>query len=577
MSKQLHFRFPSPSQLTNLFGILSSKEKLIFYTAFLVLLLSLGAWSINYYYNSTVRVPDFGGEYTEGMMGEPIYINPILSQNNEVDDTLSHLLFSSLLKYDNQGNLTNDLAESYEMSEDGTVYTVKLKPGVKWHDKIDLTAEDVVFTIKLIQDPAYKSIYLRGDWQDVKAEVVDPLTLTFRLTKPYAPFPNKLTFGILPKHIFEQIPADRFLLNDFNLKPIGSGPFVYSDYKKDDKGNIISYHLLSNADYHGGKPYLDRINFNFYSSEDVLIEAYNKKEINGFGVLSYQKIDSFKNRKDTQILHLNTPRHFAVFFNQLKSKPLADKEVRKALSYATDRKAIISEVFANYAQEVKSPILNSFGQFSSASDAEKYEFNQAKAEELLENAGWKKQEDGSRKKDNVTLEISLITTQWPDLARTAEILKAQWEQVGAKVEVTNLVPTDLKQNYMQPREYQAILYGQEYYGNDPDPYLFWHSSGKKDPGLNIAVYENGQVDKLLEESRAAKQLDERKAKYAEFEKVIAEDAPAIFLYEPGYVYLANTKLKGIQTQAIINPAYRFSDANQWYIKTKRVKKDGNNQ
>lgn len=575
MSNQLDFRFspqpPIKSPIKNFFQVLSNKEKFVIYTALLILLASILIWAGNYYYNATEKVPDFGGEYTEGMIGEPIYINPILSQTNEVDSSLSQLIFSSLLKYDNQGNLVNDLAENYEVTDNGSVYTFKINPAAKWHDNVPLTANDIFFTVKLIQDPAYKSS-LRGLWQDIQVNVVDDQTISFKLNTPYAPFLNKLTFGILPQHLFEQVPADKFLLNDLNLKPVGSGPYVYSEYKKDDDGNIISYHLLANDDYYHGRPYLDRLNFNFYSNEDLLTEAYNKKEVNGFGVLSYQKIDDFKNRKDSQIISLKTPRYFAVFFNQTKSKPLADKEVRRALAYATDRQAIIADVFAGYAQEVYSPILGSFGQFSSANDLEKNSFDLNKAEETLDKAGWKKQADGSRQKDGVPLEISLITTQWPDLVRTAEVLKSQWEKAGVKVNLTNLAVSDIQQNYIRPREYQSILFGQEYFGNDPDPYFFWHSSGKKDPGTNIAVYQNDKVDKLLDEARLTQDLPERQAKYAEFEKLLVDDAPAVFLYEPNYVYVTNKKIKGIETQFIVNTAYRFIDANHWYIKTKRIKK-----
>jgi peptide/nickel transport system substrate-binding protein len=290
-------------------------------------------------------------------------------------------------------------------------------------------------------------------------------------------------------------------------------------------------------------------------------------------ILSYQKIDELKQRKDTQILEMYTPRYFAVFFNVIKSKPLASDRVRKALSFATDRQTIVNDVFGGHATVVTSPILGHFGQFTSNPEAETYSFDREKAEEILEEAGWKKQDDGSRKKDEQPLEISLITTQWPDLDKTAEVLKQQWQNVGAKVNVENLSITDIQQNYIKPREYQSILFGQEYFGNDPDPYYFWHSSGKKDPGRNIAVYDNQEVDKLLESARTINDGDQRKQQYSEFEKKIMDDAPAVFLYSPNFVYVINKKIQGVQTSSIINPPYRFEDASHWYIKTKRIAKD----
>ena len=175
-------------------------------------------------------------------------------------------------------------------------------------------------------------------------------------------------------------------------------------------------------------------------------------------------------------------------------------------------------------------------------------------------------------KDDEILEISLITTQWPALSKTANLIKKQWEEVGVKVNVNELSIADIQQNFIKPREYQAILFGQEYFGNDPDPYNFWHSSGKKDPGSNIAMYDNEDVDKLIKEARETSDLEKRQEKYQEFEKIISEDFPAVFLYSPNYVYLLNKKIKGIKTESIINPALRFSEINSWFIKTKRIKK-----
>lgn len=556
---------------------MSKKEKLILFSAITVFLVSITFWAVNYYVSSTQAVADYGGEYTEGMVGEPSYLNPILApQLSEVDASICQMVFSSLLKYDDKGNLVNDLAESYEKSDDGTLYTFKIKEGATWHDGQPLTARDIAFTIGLIQDPAYKANNLRGEWQkeEVQVNVDDDRTISFRLNKPYAPFLNRLTFGILPQHLFEEVGPENFLLDELNLKPIGSGPFVFSDFKKDSEGNVISYHLIANQQYFKGKPYLDKININFYPDENALKEAFSKKEINGFGAISYQDINSYAERKDTRVIDMRTPRYFAIFFNETKSKPLAEDDIRKALSYATNRKDISEQVFDGYAKPIYGPILPSLGEFESSNDTEKYEYNPEKAKEILENSGWKS-EDGSpiRKKDDQQLSVSIITTQWPDLAKTAEIIKSQWAQVGVDVQVSNLTIKDIQQNFIKPREYQSILYGQEYYGSDPDPYFFWHSSGKKDPGRNIAVFEDEKVDELLQGARESQSLDERKEKYAEMEKIISQQAPAVFLYSPDYVYVMSNKIKGCDKDVLINPAYRFSNINEWYVKTKRVRKN----
>lgn len=572
MPQQLRFPFPSASQFKHFGSILSRKEKFLLYSAIFILLASLITWAITYYFSSTKQTPALGGEYTEGIIGQPLYINPIISQSNEVDAALCRLIFSSLMTYDNNGNLVNDLAQRHEVSEDGKTYTFYLKQNAKWHDKTDLTAQDVAFTVSLIQNQSFDKS-LRGDWQDIKTSTPDQHTVVFELPKPYSPFLNKTTFGILPRHIFEEIPSDKFLLSDFNLEPVGSGPFQYSTFKQDSENNIITYQLLANPEYFGDKPFLEKMAFNFYEDEDSLFDAYERKEINGFGVLSYEKIDQLNERKDTSIHTINTSRYFAVFLNQTKSIPLADKDVRMALQYAINRDEIIKEVFSGYATKVHSPLLISFGEFSPDQFQGTREFNPAEAERILDQDGWIKGDDGIRKKDEEVLEFSLITTKWSDLVRTAELVKAQLEQLGIRVNVTNIEFSDIQQNFIKPREYQSILFGQEYFGNDPDPFYFWHSSGKKDPGRNIAVYDNEEVDKILSEAREIRNIEQRKNSYVEFEQKINGDAPAVFLYSPMYVYITNTKIKGIETQAAVDPSYRFSDISHWFIKTTRVKKE----
>jgi len=573
MQKQSQLPLPTPTKIKLLSKILSRKEKFILYLAVVVLIASLVTWAISYFLSSTEKVPTFGGEITEGMVGQPMYINPILSQSNEIDSSLSRLIFSSLMTYDSQGNLVNDLAESYEVSSDGKKYTFKIKSGIKWHDKTDLTAKDIAFTLKLIQDQAFKSP-LRGNFQDVKVETIDDQTIAFVLDEPYSPFLNKLTFGILPAHIFEEMGADKFLISDFNLKPIGSGPFEFVSLKQDEDGNILSMQLEANPDYFAGRPFLDKIDINFYPEENEMIEAYNKKEIDSFGLLSYQKIEEFKNKKDTSLVISNTPRYFAIFLNETKSLPLADKNVRKALSLLTNRDEIVKEVFGEGAVPVYSPILPHFENFQSITkeNIQEYQYNSEKAEKILDEAGWKKEADGIRKKDGNVFEITLITTDRSDLIKVSELVKKRWEEFGIKVNIQALSFNDVKQNFIRPREYQAIIIGQEYLGNDPDPYFFFHSSGKKDPGRNISLFDNEEADKLLIEARQTQEAEKRKELYRKFEEIFFQENPAIFLFSPNYVYVASSKIKGIDNQKLINSSFRFNHINKWYLKTKRQKK-----
>lgn len=530
---------------------------------------SIIGWGLEIYYSKTKAVANYGGEYIEGVVGQPMHINPVLSSSNNTDDSLVQIVYSSLLEYDGQGNIKNDLAESYEISEDKTLYTFRLKNNVLWHDGEPLTAEDVLFTINLISDPAYKSP-LRANWQGIETAAVDDHTLTFQIKTPYAGFLNNLTFGILPKHIWESISPEKFPLADLNLEPIGTGPYKYAaPFQKDSNGNIISYKLAANPNYFKGKPYISKLTFNFYPDDESVLSAYNKKEVMGISSLSPQKMSQLKLPQSTLTHKFNVPRYFAVFFNKTKSFALANDEVREALAYATDRREIIDQVLAGNGSPIYSPVLPGMPGYSE--DLGRKDFDLNRANQVLEEKQWAKREDGVREKNGAALEINLVTTDWPELSQTADLLKAQWEKVGAQVTINALSISDVQQNYIRTREYDALLFGQVL-GADPDPFSFWHSSQKKDPGLNLAVFGNSDTDKLIEDGRAEFDAEKRSALYQEFQKKLTAEMPAVFLYSPEYIYPINKKMQGIDIQNLVSPASRFADINQWYIKTKRVKK-----
>lgn len=511
-------------------------------------------------------MPAYGGEYIEGIIGQPQHINPIISTSNNADEDLSRLIFSSLLKYDAQGKLTPDLAEKYEISEDKTLYTFYLKKNVLWHDGQPLTAEDVLFTVNLLNDPTYRSP-LRYNWQGIEAKIVDDYTLTFQVKSPYVGLLSNLSFGILPKHIWESVSPEKFPLTDLNLQPIGSGPYKYASLQKDSTGNILTYKLVANPNFYDGKPYISKLSFNFYSDDDSILEAYNKKEVMGVSSLSAQKATELKLQQSTDLHKFNIPRYFAVFINQTNSLPLANREVREALAYATNRQEIIDRILNGNGSPVYSPILKDMIGYDPSID--KREFELSKAEKILEDAGWKLREDGIRAKGETALEINLVTTDWTELSQTADLLKEQWNKIGAKVNVNMLSISDIQQNYIRTREYDALLFGQVL-GNDPDPYSFWHSSQKKDPGLNLSLFGGNKTDQLIEQGRTEFDADKRSAIYKDFQAQLNQEIPAIFLYSPEYIYPVNKKVQGINITNLVAPAERFSNANLWFIKTKRV-------
>jgi peptide/nickel transport system substrate-binding protein len=152
--------------------------------------------------------------------------------------------------------------------------------------------------------------------------------------------------------------------------------------------------------------------------------------------------------------------------------------------------------------------------------------------------------------------------------QVANSLKNYWQEVGVTVNIKAVEVSELK-SIIKERSYDALLYG-EALGNEPDLYPFWHSSQKSDPGLNLSEYENKDVDTLLKDARETLDNSLKQTKYETFQDIIVEDAPALFLYNPDYIYWVSAKINGLETTKIVDPAKRFSNIENWYIKTKRI-------
>jgi len=550
------------------------RKKIYFLLAsmlFIVAVLGL-LWKIDKSF--AVEIPKDGGKLEEGIIGTPRFINPLLAIS-DADRDLVSLIYSGLLRADDKGSLMNDLAEKYEISEDGTLYTFTLKENLVWSDKKPLTSDDIIFTIQMAKNPALKSNQ-RASWEGVEVEKIDGRTISFSLKRPYAPFIENMTLGILPKHIWGEIQPEQMILTDFNINPVGSGPYQVKTIAKDSNGITQSYSLVPNKKFALGKPYIDNIILKFYPSEKKLIAAYENDEISAMGGISPQGAGEIK-RGGKKLKPLLLARVFTVFFNQNNAQIFTNKEVRQALDLATDKEAIVKNVLKNFGSVLNSPLPpGSIGAYAlqEKSDQVQYEERLKQAVDLLEKNGWKiNEQDNIREKKtkkNITrLEFNLATSNAPELAQTAELLKQMWEKLNIKVNVRIFEIGDLNQNVIRPRKYDALLFG-IMMGRDPDPFAFWHSSQRNDPGLNIALYTNITADKLLEDARVLSDTDKRKEKYQAFRKQIEKDIPAIFLYSPEYIYLVPKYLMGLNTDTITIPSERFTQINQWYIETEKI-------
>ena len=401
-------------------------------------------------------------------------------------------------------------------------------------------------------------------------EKIDEFTLRFKLNNTYTPFLHNLTVSILPRHLWFGITASNFSLAQYNLRPIGSGPYKFKEFIKDDNGKVELMELIRNKEFYLPGPYIDKITLKFYNTQSDLISAYQKRQIDGLSFLS--TANQSKLRTDLNLNKINLPIYYAVFFNQTESKALSDKVVRNALAYATNKEEIINQVLQGQSTLVNSPLLS--GWLGYDSETKIYDFTLEHAQNILEEANWKDLDnDGIREKtindEKVKLEITLLTTDWPELEQTAQLLQEQWQKIGMKVNLEIIDTVTIQQEYIRPRQYQALLFG-EVLNADPDPFAFWHSSQRKDPGLNLALYNNKKVDTLLEEARQSMDQEVRIQKYVEFQKLLIEDMPVIFLHSPPYLYPVKKEIKGINIEKLAQPSQRFSQVENWFIKTNRV-------
>lgn len=519
-----------------------------------------------------VAVPERGASLSEGIVGSPRFINPVLAQS-DADRDMVVLLYSGLLKATPEGEMVPDLAESYDISPDGRTYTVRLREQARFHDNSLVTADDVAFTIQKTLDPGLKSPN-RADWQGVVVSVIDPRTVSFTLSAPYSPFLDNLTIGILPKHLWHKVGTQEWAFHSLNTAPIGSGPFRLNGITRTPAGIATAYDLRSFAGYALGKPHISRLNVRFYDSEAALVAALRSGSVEaGSGISPALLVDL----PDSAIVSEPLNRVFGVFFNQNNNEALQDAAVRKALSAAIDRSALIAAALGGYAEPLQGPIppalhKNIVRTATSTSDSPA-----TSAQSLLAAAGWKPGPDGVLQKSTgsgktektVTLSFTLSTSNVPELRAVAEVLAETWAALGVNVSVQVFEAGDLTENVIRPRKYDALLFG-EIVGRGLDLFAFWDSSQRNDPGLNIALYANATVDSILAKLRANTDLALRAALYAAFEAEIAKDAPAIFLYAPDFIYVVPADLKGVRIGSIENPSDRFDTIERWYRSTDRV-------
>ena len=521
----------------------------------------------------TTVVRTRGGTYVEGVAGSPWVINPPFSQFNDLDRDLCALIFEGLTAIDERNEVVPWLAERWEVSEDGLTYTFYLRDDVHWQDGEPFTADDVVFTIGILQNSDFSGwASLSELWRLVDVVQLDTYTVRFTLREYFASFLDYTPIGLVPKHLLEDVPVATLASHPFNVYPVGTGLFKVKEYTEE-------HIVLETNPYHHlwGETVLDHIEFKFYPNYEHLLTAYEKGEVMGFSHLLAEDVDRARANPNLKLLsaRLSGYSMISINVNNPDAPFFQDRRVRQALYYALDRQRLIDGVLGGQGLIIHSPIMPQSWAHSSA--VKQYAYDPGQAVALLEEAGWTlpdpvqeklgdlKPEDARiRVKQGERLEFTLITVDVPDRVDLAHVIAQQWQAIGARVHVQPVSMSDLTLNHLLPREFDAALLQWQSLPT-PDPYPMWHSTQSEGAGQNYSGFNNRDADEAIEQARLLTDRGERTELYHRFQEIFVEELPALLLYQPIYTYGVDQRVRNIQIAPMPDPSGRFRNVFQWAV------------
>jgi peptide/nickel transport system substrate-binding protein len=498
-----------------------------------------------------VTVPTYGGTVSEGIIGTPRFINPVLA-SSEQDNDLTALVFAGLTKRDETGAVILDMAETVDESEDGLRYVATLKKTATFHDGEKVTADDILYTVNIVQNPLMKSPH-RVEWEGVSVEKNSDLQVTFILKRPFPRFMDTLSLGILPKHVWKNLNDDQMSLSDFNIHAIGSGPYAITNIVT-ESGIPTYFTLEAHKKYTLGRPYIQTINISTYQNEKYLLKAFQDGDITRIHGISPDKVASLS-VATTSIKTSLLPRTFAIFFNPNKLSPLSDKNVRQALQMAINKQAIVDEVLLKYGKVINTPY-----PFDNDSEDTVYNIEEARAL-LLKNK--------AIKTASSSLEITIATANTDEMKKVSEMIKNDWEKIGVHAIVSVYDVSDLNQNIIKDRDFQALLFG-AITESPSDLYAFWHSSQRNYPGLNISNYVSKELDENLEILKSARSDEDRTTSYQAVKAEFKEEVPGIFLFAPALIYITDDKNHSTLPIYSYDSSSRFMLVENWFRYTDNV-------
>ena len=519
--------------------------------------------------------PATGGVYVEGVVGEPIRFNPLLDKYNQPDQDIDRLVFSRLIRFDSWGNPQPELAESFGVAVTGDIFNIVMRENAVWHDGTPVTTADVLFTIDLMRNAEMPvSADLVNLWNSVEVVAFDALHLQFRLSEPYAPFIDYLSFGILPKHIFEGMSPQEIINDPTNLLPVGSGPYMVDELLTDN-GQVTGVVLKSFEDYYMGEPYIEQVVIRYFDTSEAAFEAYQRGEILGISNVSPELLDQVLAEPDLNIFSVRVPEMTMVLFNLGESGPpfLQNSSLRQAMLMAINRPWMVDKALDGQAIISHSPIM--VGSWAYFDNVEKYDYSPEEAIKLLRAQGFGLPEEGSlvREKDGERLIFDLIYPDTTFHTQIAEMIRVYWAGIGIQANLVAVPENQITSDYLATHNYDVALVDLDLSDTpDPDPYQFWHQAMIQD-GQNYTQWDDQRASEYLEGARITPNQFERTRLYKSFQIHFSRELPALPLFCSVYNYAISNQVVGVQVGAVSNPSDRFDQIYSWSLESSNVVED----
>lgn len=527
-------------------------------------------------YMATTYTTEFrpapGGTYVEGVGGYPQSLNPLLSFYNDADSDVVALTFSGLTRLNLRGEIEPDLAVGWEIDASGITYTFRLNRNIVWHDGYPFTADDVIFTTELLQDPDYPGRPDIGElWRSVEVIGIDDYTVRFVLREPYAPFLDYTTIGIVPRHILSGVSAADLARVDFNREPVGTGPFRVMEVETED-GRIAAVTLKRFPRYHGRRSYLENVVLRFYPTSRAAFEAYQDGLVEGISRIPTSLLPEAFEEEDLALFTAPTPEMAMIYFNHVVTDtlPFNNANVRRALFQSLDRQAIVDDILMGQAVLPQTPLLPGTWAYTTEG-VPTYPYDVERAQMLLAVAGWRRDAvtETLRNDAGIPFAFSLISSNDPQDLAIAQAVADQWAGLGISVTVEAVPPLALS-GVLDSRAYEVAL-ARLMIPGDPDPYPFWHETqALAGQGQNYAGFQNRRISEVIEQARITVRRDERIRLYQEFQQIFMDEVPALPLYVPVYTYALDVRVNGGQIGPLMSPGDRFLTIADWYVLQRRV-------